>query len=117
MRERSSNSVRIVFADKEGILLLLRDYAEQLRQTRSEVEKIGYFGSYATGTYGPASDVDLLVILRQSDKRFIDRIPDYLPTNLSVCCDVFPYSSDEVRRMQQEDSPWIRHILDEVVWL
>ena len=116
MPERLSSSVKVVFADKNRILQQLRDYAVEIRKRRPEVEKIGLFGSYAADTYGPASDVDLLIILRQSSKRFLDRIPDYLPENLSTGCDVFPYTDEEVEKMKQEDMPWIRYILKEVVW-
>ncbi len=62
MPERSSNSVRVVFADK-------------------------------------------------------DRIPDYLPENLSTGCDVFPYTIEEIERMKQEGMLRIRHVLKESVWL
>lgn len=117
MLERSSNSVKVVFADKSRVLHQLRAYAVEIQRNRPEVEKVGLFGSYAVDTYGPASDVDLLIILRQSCKRFMDRIPDYLPENLSIGCDVFPYTNEEVDRMTQENVPWIRHILKEVVWL
>lgn len=94
----------------------MRKYARQLKR-KPEVEGVGFFGSYATDTYGPASDVDLLIILRHSNKRFLDRIPDFLPYNLSVGCDVFPYTSDEIDKMKQDDNPWIQHVLEEVVWL
>ncbi len=117
MPEKSSNFVKVVFADKDKVLRQLKDYAEKLKQSWPEVEKIGLFGSYATDTYGPASDVDLFIILRQSDKRFLDRIPDFLPGNLSVACDVFPYTSKEIEKMKQEGNLWIRHVVGEVVWL
>jgi len=117
MLEKSSNSVKVVFADKDKILRQLADYTIKVKQSRPDVEKVGLFGSYATDTFGPASDVDLLIILRQSSKRFLGRIPDYLPDNLSVSCDVFPYTSEEIERMTQEGMPWIRHVLKEVVWL
>ncbi len=117
MPAKSSNSVKVVFADKNKILRQLADYTIKVKQSRPEVEKVGLFGSYATDTFGPASDVDLLIILRQSSKRFLDRIPDYLPGNLSVSCDVFPYTNEEIEKMKQEGTPWIRHILKEVVWL
>jgi len=117
MPEKSSNSVKVVFADKNKILRQLADYTVEVKRSRPEVEKVGLFGSYATEAYGPASDVDLLIILRQSSKRFLDRIPDYLPENLSVGCDVFPYTNEEIERMTQEGTPWIRHVLKEVVWL
>ena len=117
MLERLSNSVKVVYADKNRILQQLRDYAVEIQQRRPEVVKIGLFGSYAADTYGPASDVDLLIILRQSSKRFLDRIPDYLPENLSAGCDVFPYTNEEVDRIKQESMPWFRHVLKEVIWL
>lgn len=116
MLEKSSNSVRVVFADKAKVLRHVKDYARDLK-SRPEVEKVGLFGSYATDSYGPASDVDLLIILRTSSKRFLDRIPDYIPENLTVSCDVFPYTSEEIDKMKQDDNPWIRHVLKEAVWL
>jgi len=109
--------VKVVFADKKKVLHQLKDYAKNLKGTWPEVERVGYFGSYANDTYGPASDVDLLIILRQSDKRFLDRIPDYIAENLSVACDCFPYTNRELEKMKQEKHPWICHILKEVVWL
>jgi predicted nucleotidyltransferase len=116
MPEKSSNFVKVVFADKDKVLRQLKDYAEKLKQSWPEVEKVGLFGSYATDTFGPASDVDLLIILRESSKRFLDRIPDFIPDNLSVGCDVFPYTAEEIEKMKQESTPWIRHVLKEVVW-
>jgi len=95
----------------------LRDWAARLRRERSDVEKIGLFGSYATDTYGPHSDADLLIVLRTGDKSFRDRIPEFLPDGISVPCDVFPYTAVELESLQQEGSPWITHILKEVVWL
>ena len=117
MLDKSSNSVKVVFADKANVLRQLKDYAKSIKCKHPEVERVGFFGSYANDTYGPASDVDLLIILQQSSKRFLDRIPDFLPGNLSVCCDVFPYTREEVERMNQESLPWICHVLKETVWL
>ncbi|HUW18988.1 MAG TPA: nucleotidyltransferase domain-containing protein [Sedimentisphaerales bacterium] len=116
MQEQSSNSVRVIFADKEKVLRGLRECAAKLK-SRAEVEKVGLFGSYATDTYGPASDVDLLIILKESSKVFLDRIPDYIPENLTVSCDVFPYTAAEIEKMKQDGNSWIRHVLEEVVWL
>ena len=116
MRDKSFNSVKVIFADKEKVLRQVRACAEKLKDL-PEVERVGLFGSYATDTYGPASDVDLLIILRKSSKRFPDRIPDYIPDNLSVDCDVFPYTQEEIEHMTNQQNPWIRHILKETLWL
>ncbi len=80
MRERSLDSVRVFFADKPRVIRELRDWAARLMRERADVEKVGLFGSHATGTYGPRSAADL----------------------------------DSFR---QDGSPWITHILKEVVWL
>ncbi len=117
MPAKSSNSAKVVFADKSKVLRQLKDYARKLKRTSPEVEKVGLFGSYATEAFGPASDVDLLIILRKSSKRFLDRIPDFIPDNLSVACDCFPYTSEEIQKMKQDGNRWIRHVLKEVVWL
>jgi predicted nucleotidyltransferase len=117
MGAESSNFVKVFFADKGKVLRETRKYARYLKQTRPEVEKVGLFGSYATDTFGPASDVDVLVILRESFRRFPDSIPDYMPENLSVSCDVFPYTEEEIKKMKQDGNPWIRHVLKEAIWL
>lgn len=109
--------MKVVFADKADVLRQLKDYAKSIKRTHPEVERVGFFGSYANDTYGPASDVDLLIILQESNKRFWDRIPDFLLGNLSICCDVFPYTNKEIEKMQSQNIPWIRHVLKEVVWL
>jgi len=117
MREKSSDFVKVVFADKKKVLRQLKDYAKKLKRTSPQVQKVGLFGSYATDAFGPASDVDLLIILRSSSKRFLDRIPDFLPDNLSISCDVFAYTYEEIATMKQEKSPWLRHVLKEMIWL
>jgi hypothetical protein len=61
--------------------------------------------------------VDLLIILHKSSKHFLDRIPDYVPDNLSVSCDVFPYTKQEIEKMKQDGNLWIHHVLKEAVWL
>ncbi len=51
MPEKSSNSVKVVFADKNKILRQLADYTVEVKRSRPEVEKVGLFGSYATDTF------------------------------------------------------------------
>jgi len=117
MVDKSSTSVKVFFADKPRVLQELQAWAAKLKAQRPNVEKVGLFGSYATDTYGPASDADLLLVLRTSDRPLRDRIPDFLPENVSVPCDVFPYTTTEIENLQHDNSPWIRHVLQEVIWL
>lgn len=117
MPERSSDSVRVFFADKDKVLRELRAWAADLRSRRPDVERVGLFGSYAADTYGPRSDADLLIVLRDSDMRFRDRIAEFLPADLSVPCDVFPYTAADIEKLKRDESPWIQHVLEEAVWL
>ena len=117
MPGRSSDSAKTFFADKAKVMAELNVWAAALKTTWPDVEKVGLFGSYATDTYTPASDADLLIVLRASDKSFRDRIPDFLPESVSVACDVFPYTTLEIEQLQRDESPWIKHILREVIWL
>jgi len=116
MQEELSNFVKVFFADKDKILHQVKEYSKKLKKNHPEVEKVGLFGSYADDEYGPASDVDLLIILRSSSKRFIDRIPDFLPSDIEVSCDCFPYTIDEINEMKNEGNLWILHVLEEAVW-
>jgi len=117
MPNKSSGSVKVFFADKDKVLCQLKEYVRRLKAQRSDVEKVGLFGSYATDSYGPASDVDLLILLSHSDKRFVDRIPEFMPDDLRIDCDVFPYTEDEIVKMKDDGNLWIRHVLKEVIWL
>jgi predicted nucleotidyltransferase len=117
MPKKSSSFVKVFFADKDKVLCQLKEYVRRLKSQRSEVEKVGLFGSYATDSYGPASDADLFIVLSHSDKRFVDRIPEFVPDNLTIGCDVFPYTEEEITKMKDDGNHWIRHVLKEVVWL
>ena len=117
MRDGSSDSVKVFFADKDKVMRELRAWAAELKRTQPAVAKVGLFGSYATDTYGPRSDADLLIVLGACDKPFRDRISDFLLNSVSIPCDVFPYTADEIEQLQREDSPWINHVLREIVWL
>ena len=80
----------------------LDDHVRTLARDHPELEEAILFGSLAHGTPAPGSDVDLLLILSASDRPFLDRIPRFLPSGFPVGLDVFPYTRDEVERMQAE---------------
>ena len=40
-----------------------------------------------------------------------------LREHISVPCDVFPYTLGEIESLQRAESPGIKHILQEVIWL
>lgn len=53
------------------------------------------FGSLAKKQAIPGSDADVLILLKNSKKRFEERIPDFIPEKIGIGVDVFPYTIDE----------------------
>ncbi len=54
------------------------------------------FGSFASGRAVPGSDLDVLIVLRDDPRPFLDRIPDYAPDDVPFPVDVFPYTMAEI---------------------
>ena len=100
IRKRSYGSVTIFSVDKELVRKALDEFVKELR-ARPEVVAVVLFGSFDTPHFGVRSDVDLLVVLRESSLPFLDRIPLYTPSGFPVDIDVFPYTLDEVRAGQR----------------
>jgi predicted nucleotidyltransferase len=71
-------------------------YAARLFAVHPDVEEIIVFGSFATGTWAPGSDLDVFVVLTRSAKPVRDRIPDLLPGAFPVGVDLFPFTRDEI---------------------
>lgn len=86
---------------------------EELARRRPEIERVLLFGSLATGRAVPGSDADLLIILKDSDCRFLDRIPLYIPDACGIGVDVFPYTQVEVDAMLADGNWFIRRALAE----
>ncbi len=82
----------------------LREAAERLVKGRPDVEAVVLFGSLADGTATGTSDADVLLVLKHSSERFLDRIPEFLEAfrGLSVPVDVFPYTVEELARQLWE---------------
>lgn len=94
------STVKVTYLDREAVHRALDEHVRDLTTRHPEIEEIVLFGSMVTGTPVPGSDVDLLIILRGSDRRFIDRIPALLPARFPVDVDVFPYTREELERMK-----------------
>jgi uncharacterized protein len=59
--------------DSGAVDRAVRAWAERAGTTRRGVRRIGYFGSYARGDWGPGSDLDLIVIMDGADEGFATR--------------------------------------------
>ena len=84
----------------------MRGWARRIGDRRPEVRSIIWFGSRVHGIPAPGSDVDLCLVLTDSDKPFRERVADYLPFGFPVGLDLFPYTLAELERLRREHPSW-----------
>jgi uncharacterized protein len=100
------SSVVIKSIDRRVIEQAVREYTAELQANHPEIEQIIWFGSWVGGLPTPGSDVDLCLILSDSDKPFRERIPDYLPLGFPVGIDLFPYTRAELEQLKKRSPHW-----------
>ena len=89
---------------------------KKVLRNRTDVLRIGYFGSYARGDWGVGSDLDLLIIVQDSDQPFDRRSADWDTLELPVPVDLLIYTKAEWQSLTREGrfSDTLRR---EVVWI
>jgi predicted nucleotidyltransferase len=90
-------------------------WAARAALARSEVLRIGYFGSYARGDWGVGSDVDLIVVVEGSPLSFDRRAAGWDATRLPVPADVLVYTADEWERLS--GGRFHDAVMQEAVWV
>jgi hypothetical protein len=73
----------------------VRAWAARVVARRTDVVRIGYFGSYARGDWGVGSDVDLIIVADQCGEPFERRSLGWDTAGLPVPADVVVYSRSE----------------------
>jgi len=94
-----------------------RALKSELKRVVNELKKAGVkriilFGSLAKDDIGPASDIDLIVVL-ETKKRFLDRLSElYEVINPRYALDLLVYTPSEYDEMK-ENSIFIKRIINE----
>lgn len=78
--------------------------------------RVGLFGSYARGDAGVGSDLDLVVVLQDSDADFSYRAAAFDTTGLPVPCDLLVYTLEEWADVSARGR-FGRVLTEETVWL
>ena len=101
------------FVDREELLVLARETAQRIAAAQPHVLKVILFGSFARDDYGTRSDLDLLVVLGQSDKPARDRLVDFLQYTPNYPMDIFPLTQSEIESRLREGDPFLRRAMRE----
>jgi hypothetical protein len=95
MPVRSLNSVVFKWPDRETVLAAARQWAAEVRQRDPTVEQVLCIGSYARGDWGVGSDIDVVVVVSETDLSWPQRYAKYYPDGLPVQADVWVYTRAE----------------------
>lgn len=110
--------MRIASLDRDRAIAELREAAQRLCARNVRVLAVGLFGSLARHQALPSSDADVLIVLNEHPQpRWFDRIAEYADAfaDTSLPVEPFPYTQDELKRMQSRRSGFLRTILREIV--
>ena len=117
MPVRLLNSSVIKWPDENQVLSSLQKWIEVILPMNKEILQIGYFGSYARGDWGVGSDLDIVIILRQSNLPFGKRNQVWEEHILPVPTDVLIYTQEEWEKMRVEESLFFSRMNREIKWV
>jgi len=95
MPVRFLNSAVFEWPRREEVLGAARQWASALLRRDPLATKILCVGSYARGDWGVGSDIDLIVVMEDSDLTFLERRRRYEPAALPVHADLWVYTQSE----------------------
>ena len=104
IQKQSYGSVKVFWLNKKLLNRQIEDAAQKLLAERAEVKKVVLFGSFAEDRATVFSDVDILLVVQFSSKRFIDRPQDYIDyfRKIELSKDLKRYTTVELDGLLQE---------------
>jgi len=104
-----------LLSERRALRTLERFVRHVLDEYGDEVLSIVLFGSRARGDFTHHSDVDVLVILAESDKRFVDRLSDFAAYCPDGLVEPLVYTRREIEAMFESRNPFLLDVLHEGV--
>jgi predicted nucleotidyltransferase len=117
MPVRSLNSPVFKWPDLETVQRAVQAWAMEVAREHADILRIGYFGSYARGDWGFASDLDLIVVMQRCDLPFWQRPREFDTTTLPVPADLLVYSQAEWDDLARQGEYFYRKVSAEVRWI
>ncbi len=117
MPVRSLGSPLLKWPDRATVEAALRAWAEEAAPGRPELERLGYFGSYARGDWGVGSDVDVVIIVRQAAAPFHERPAQWDMLRLPVPVDLLVYTPAEWTIVSGQATHFAKALNTETYWI
>ena len=95
--EESLNSVKVFWLKQEELIDEIQKLACRLGESDENVLKIVLFGSVAERKAVPGSDADILILVKEDKRNFLERITAWREKiSLNFPVEVFPYTEKEI---------------------
>lgn len=117
LQEKSYGSVQVSSINYKALLKKLQRICGTIKKMDSAVRKILLFGSFAQGNYTPESDIDLLLIIENTDVPFLFRRDKYIEFYVSIPFDInmLVYTQKEIDKLIKENNEFISEVLTDSV--
>ena len=116
MPVRSLNSPVLRWPDEDIVIRAVRRWTQENGEKKPVILRMGYFGSYARGDAGVGSDLDILIIVEDTDKPFEQRATEFDTRDLPVPAEVLVYTRAEWEELTGK--PGFQRTADqEAIWL
>jgi len=117
MPVRSLSSSVLAWPGKDLVEPALAAWALELSTRCDDLLAVCYFGSYARGDWGVGSDLDLIVVLEQSQSPFGRRSVPMETRMLPVPVDMLIYTRRELEEMMQRGGRFPAMLRAEAEWV
>ncbi|RZM81812.1 nucleotidyltransferase domain-containing protein [Leptolyngbya iicbica] len=117
MPVRSLNSSILRWPSRDEVDQALRQWVARHEPDLTGAIAIGYFGSYARGDAGVGSDLDVVMILRQSDVSFTQRSQQWNFLSIPVPVEAQIYTAAEWAQLTVNQPRFHSTLVTETVWL
>ena len=117
MPVRSLSSRVLVWPDRAAVEEALRLWAASQGDSHPELLRAGYFGSYARGEWGVGSDLDVLLIVRESALPWERRAASWDTLSLPVDSEILVYTTQEWEGLAARGEGFPATLGAEAVWV
>lgn len=117
MPVRSLTSPLLKWPDRAAVEAALHEWVAKAVAAHPDVVRIGVFGSFARGEWAFGSDLDLLVVVRDSDDPRHARLLAWDASSRPVPVDLLLYTESEWRRHGDTPSRFRDTLVGEAQWL
>lgn len=101
----------------DAVIAALKVWGAEAAGRRDDLIVLGYFGSYARGDAGFGSDLDLVMIVEEDSRPFMERALDWRTETLPVPVDLLIYTIAEWERLLAAGGRFARTLSTEARWL